>query len=128
VTQSKETDAYPLAIVRQASLNGITPGEFVGKGIKAAIARGNPFIREEDPFVVLGIDSFDGHFYPCGSFGSLEDAEIKVRKLQKDGERCSSDHMNSHYLWEALEQADMFCIFTNKGVVISPQDSSSSQN
>jgi hypothetical protein len=126
VSQSKEIDAYPSAIVRQASRSGVTPSEFVGKGIKAAIARGNPLVREDDQFVVLGIDSFDGHFYPCGSFSSVEDARIKVRKLREDGEQYSPDHMNFDCSWEALEHADTFCVFTNEGTIVPPQDSSSS--
>ena len=61
-------------ITETAFRDGIQPNEYIRREIRAAIQRGNPFINPQNPFIVLGVDGFDGSIFPVGSFHTQEEA------------------------------------------------------
>lgn|GEM_PF-4008446 len=76
-------------VVINASKDEIAPDEHMERIIQSAIQLRNPFIKDGDPFVVLGNDGLDGSWFPTGSFQTQEEALVHVRKHQDEEYICS---------------------------------------
>lgn len=120
MAQPRETEGaiIPLQIKINASEEGIRPNEYVRRVIQSAISLGHPLVGVEDPFVIMGLDGFDGQFYPCGSFPKLEDARDRVGELIAEEDLYSSDHMAPDGTWESDGLTNTFIIFTRDGFVV----------
>ncbi len=120
MTAERQEDSYPYQIERRAEKDGISPQEYVGREIRVAITRGNPLLRKEDQIVVMGIDAWDGHFYPCGSYSSLEEASERVGELDREEYRYA-EHSVDRDGWESTSPVNTFYIFTTDGLPALPQ-------
>jgi len=84
-------------MVINASKDKIAPDEHIGRIIQSAIQLRNPFIKDGDPFVVLGNDGFDGSWFPTGSFQTQEEALAHVRKHQDEEHGSDGDEISTTF-------------------------------
>lgn len=101
-------------IQNQANVDGITPNEFIAREIRGAKQRKNPFVNEEDPFIVLGFDGFDSSIFPVGSFQTAEEAlEYATKKS------------NEEHLFSSDPESDIetkFQTYTIDGILVRPPE------
>lgn len=106
MTEKGDIGYYPRDVVMTARQMGVTPDKVVALKIKSSIERGNPLVTPGDPFVVMGVDAWEGNFYPAGSFQTVEDArEYAIRR--QDMEKLFDDGSE-----------DFFSVYTSEGVAI----------
>ena len=91
-----------------AEKDNVDPTVYIKRAMRLAISYGNPLIKLDDPFVVLGVDGSRGDIFPCGSFTDVGRAR-KLAKKKIDEEYLFSD---------GDEISTTFHIFTNDGVHI----------
>lgn len=119
--QPAEGGLFPGEVKVNASEDGIRPNEFVRRVIQRAISLDHPLVGTDDPFVVMGSDAFDGHFYPCGSFQSQEEARIRVRELMAD-EPLYAAHTTYSDGSQGISVNNTFGIFTREGFAVPLED------
>ncbi|OGH16752.1 MAG: hypothetical protein A3C30_00215 [Candidatus Levybacteria bacterium RIFCSPHIGHO2_02_FULL_40_18] len=99
-------------ISSRAESEGVGGAEYVRRIIRKTVLAGNPFVNPGDDFIVLGVDGFDGSIFPCGSFNTLEDAELLVRT--KTGEE--------HLFSDSEDISTTFHVFSKDGFHIPPEE------
>lgn len=104
--QEVDASIYPLAIVRRAKMDSLTPKELVAREITTAILNKDHSVRQEDHFFVIGNDALGHSFYLCDSAERLDDARVLVEELESTDGKFD-------------EPADKFTIFNREGVPIS---------
>ncbi len=94
--------------VTDGQKDGVTPSQHIRQIIQSAIQLNNPFIRENDPFVVLGNDGFDGSWFPTGSFKTGKDALLHLEQKR-----------NEEFIYsEGDEISTTFHAFTRDGIPV----------
>jgi hypothetical protein len=81
--QEVDASIFPVAIVRKAKMEGLTPKEYVARMIRKAIINKDSSIRQEDHFFVVGYDTLESDFYFCNSADSLDFAREVVREFER---------------------------------------------
>ena len=84
----------------------VTPNEHIRRIIQSAIQVGNPFIKNDDPFVVLGNDGLDTSWFPTGSFKTHEEALLHVKQKQTE----------EHIYSDGDDASTTFHVFTREDV------------
>ena len=92
--------------VNDGEKDQVTPNEHIRRIIQSAIQVGIPFVKNDDPFVVLGNDGLDMSWFPTGSFKTHEEALLHVRQKQEE----------EHIYSDGDDASTTFHIFTREGV------------
>ena len=93
-------------IVNDGQKDGIDPNERTKRLIQSAINLENPFIKADDPFVVLGNDGLDDSWFPTGSFKTAKDALLHLEQKRDE----------EHIYSEGDEMSTTFHAFTRNGI------------
>ncbi len=93
-------------VATDAQKDEVAPDEHIRRVIQSAIQLQNPFIKDGDPFVVLGNDGLGGSWFLTGSFQTEEEALAHVRQKQDE----------EHIYSDGDEISTTFHAFTRDGV------------
>lgn len=108
-TYQGQHSARLIEVVGDGVRDQISPSERMRRIIQSAIAVGNPFIRDDDDFIVFGNDGLNRSWFPTGSFQVAEDALLHAQQKRAEENEYS----------DGGEISTTFHVFTREGTSVS---------